>query len=80
MNNISHDTSVLNRTLNGDMLQMLEYVPENFADLIIIDPPYNLSKDFNGLKFNSRKESSYEEYLDSWFPKVCSKLKPDGSR
>lgn len=79
MNNISHDTSVLNRTLNGDMLQMLEYVPENFADLIIIDPPYNLSKDFNGLKFNSRKESSYEEYLDSWFPKVCSKLKPDGS-
>ncbi len=79
INSISHDTSVLNKTLNGDMLQMIEYVPDSFADLIIIDPPYNLSKDFNGLKFNSRNESSYEEYLDSWFPSVCRKLKPDGS-
>ncbi|MBO4319511.1 MAG: site-specific DNA-methyltransferase [Treponema sp.] len=77
--NITHKSSVLNRTLNGDMLDMLEYVPDEFADLIIIDPPYNLTKDFNGLKFNSRKEDAYEEYLDSWFPKVCSKLKPDGS-
>lgn len=77
--NISESTNVLNKTLNGDIFEMLNFVPDEFADLIIIDPPYNLSKNFNGLKFNSRSDSSYDEYLDSWFPLVCKKLKPNGS-
>lgn len=77
--NISESTNVLNKTLNGDIFEMLKFVPDEFADLIIIDPPYNLSKNFNGLKFNSRSDSSYDEYLDSWFPLVCKKLKPNGS-
>ena len=77
--NINHDTDIINKTLNGDILAMLEYVPDNFADLIIIDPPYNLSKNFNGMKFNSRSSDSYDEYLATWFPQVCKKLKPNGS-
>jgi len=67
------------RILCGDMNRLLQFVPDEFADLIIIDPPYNLSKDFNGLKFNSRSTEKYEAYLDSWLPTVCKKLKPDGS-
>ena len=70
---------VLNKTLNGDVLKMLEFVPDNFADLIIIDPPYNLTKNFNGFKFNSRSDESFDEYLETWFPQVCKKLKPNGS-
>ena len=70
---------VLNKTLNGDVLKMLEFVPDNFADLIIIDPPYNLTKNFNGFKFNSRSDESFDEYLSTWFPQVCKKLKPNGS-
>lgn len=77
--NISLETDILNRTLNGDILKMLEFVPENFADLIIIDPPYNLSKNFNGMKFASRSQESYDKYLAAWFPQVCKKLKSDGS-
>ena len=76
---IANGTDIVNKTLNGDILKMLEYVPDSFADLIIIDPPYNLSKDFNGMKFSSRTDESYDEYLSEWFPKVCKKLKPDGS-
>lgn len=72
-------TDIVNKTLNGDILAMLKYVPENFADLIIIDPPYNLSKNFNGMKFNSRSTDSYDEYLAAWFPDVCKKLKTSGS-
>ncbi len=70
---------IVNRTLQGDMLRMLAYIPDAFADLIIIDPPYNLSKDFNGMKFNSRSQKEYDEYLASWFPTVCRKLKPNAS-
>ena len=77
--NIQKNSNIINKILNGDILQMLKYVPDEFADLIIIDPPYNLSKNFNGVKFNACTDSNYEEYLNSWFPEVCKKLKPDGS-
>lgn len=77
--NISAETDIVNRTLNGDILKMLEFVPDGFADLIIIDPPYNLSKNFNGMKFASRSQEGYDEYLATWFPAVCKKLKSNGS-
>lgn len=77
--NITPNTDVINKTLNGDILRMLKYIPDEFADLIIIDPPYNLSKNFNGMKFNSRSDDSYDEYLATWFPEVCKKLKANGS-
>ena len=76
---LKENLDVLNKTLNGDVLKMLEFVPDNFADLIIIDPPYNLTKNFNGFKFNSRSDESFDEYLATWFPQVCKKLKPNGS-
>ena len=76
---LKENPDVLNKTLNGDVLKMLEFVPDSFADLIIIDPPYNLTKNFNGFKFNSRSDESFDEYLETWFPQVCKKLKPNGS-
>jgi len=76
---IQKTNSLINKTLNGDVLAMLKYIPDHFADLIIIDPPYNLTKNFNGVKFNSRSNNSYDEYLNTWFPQVCKKLKANGS-
>ena len=71
--------SFLNRTINADLMEALPRLPDEFADLIIIDPPYNLTRNFNGLHFNARSEEAYDEYLASWFPQVCKKLKPTGS-
>lgn len=76
---LKEGVSPLNRTINADVLEAIKYIPDNFADLIIIDPPYNLSKNFNGNKFNARSEESYDEYLSTWFPGVCKKLKENGS-
>ena len=69
----------LDKTINGDLLSALPLLPDEFADLIIIDPPYNLTKNFNGKVFSARAEEEYEKYLESWFPQVCRKLKPSGS-
>ena len=69
----------MNRTINADLLQALPLLPDSFADLIIIDPPYNLTKNFNGSTFNARSDELYDEYLSEWFPLVCKKLKPNGS-
>lgn len=69
----------INKTINADIIEALKLLPDNFADLIIIDPPYNLSKNFNGLNFAAMKADDYDKYLESWFPSVCKKLKADGS-
>ena len=71
--------NIVNKILCGDTLDLLKNIPDKFADLIIIDPPYNLTKNFNGVQFNARSESNYEDYLLSWFPEVCKKLKDNGS-
>ncbi len=68
-----------NSTINADIFDAIKKIPDNFADLIIIDPPYNLTKNFNGTVFKEMTESSYDKYLDSWFHEVCKKLKPNGS-
>ena len=69
----------LDKTINSDLLQALPLLPDEFADLIIIDPPYNLTKNFAGKIFNERKDDDYEAYLETWFSDVCKKLKPNGS-
>ena len=65
--------------VNCDLFDCLDKIPNRYFDLIIIDPPYNLDKDFHGRKFSSMKSDVYEDYLRSWFYKVCEKLKDDGS-
>jgi site-specific DNA-methyltransferase (adenine-specific) len=70
---------IVDRTINGDLFSVLPMLPSGFADLIIVDPPYNLSKDFHGMKFKGSSEQEYRNYLRSWFPEVCRLLKPNGS-
>lgn len=65
--------------INADLFDCLDIIPNNHYNLIIIDPPYNLDKDFHGRKFTSMTENAYEDYLRSWFYKVCDKLAPNGS-
>lgn len=77
--NIVSTKDFINKTINGDVIEMLKFLPNEFADLIIVDPPYNLTKNFNGFKFNSMSDDSFDEYLASWFSEVCKKLKPNGS-
>ena len=65
--------------IQGDTLTVLPIVPNGFANLIIVDPPYNLTRDFGGNKFTSVSSVAYEDYLRSWFYPLCDKLSPNGS-
>lgn len=69
----------VDRTICGNLFEVIDLMPGQFADLIIVDPPYNLSKDFNGVRFNAMKEADYEDYVRSWLPAVCRCLKPSGT-
>ncbi|MDE7410678.1 MAG: site-specific DNA-methyltransferase [Paramuribaculum sp.] len=68
-----------NMIVNGDIHRCLDYVPDEYFDLIILDPPYNLNKDFQTTKFTSMTSDNYTAYLESWFEKVCRKLKKNGT-
>jgi len=70
---------IVNTTICGDLFEVLNFLPTQFADLIIIDPPYNLTKDFAGIKFGQRSDKQYLDYLHSWFSRVVDCLKPEGS-
>lgn len=65
--------------VNGDLQDCLDSLPDEHFDLIIVDPPYNLDKNFHGRRFAAMKSGDYEEYLRSWFHRLCDKLRPDGS-
>jgi len=71
--------SILNKTICSDLFTIVDKLPASCVDLLVIDPPYNLDKNFHGVKFSKSDDESYLEYLRSWFPKILKVLKPNGS-
>ncbi len=70
---------ICDRTILGDTFEVLPHLPKDFADLLIVDPPYNLSKDFNGKKFKKTSDELYEEYTEKWVRAVLPLLKDTAS-
>ncbi len=68
-----------NKTIHQDVFEALEYLPDKFVDLALVDPPYNLNKNFNLTSFKAMESEKYEEWLDSWVQKIIRLLKPDAS-
>ena len=79
---VSHkvETSkILDKTIHGDTLAVLPMLPDKFVDLLIVDPPYNLEKDFHGKKFKKMTDEIYEEYTEEWIKQVLHVLKDNAS-
>ena len=70
---------ILDKTLLGDTFKILSLMPEKFIDLLIVDPPYNIDKDFHGNKFKKSADIIYEEYTKEWIEKILPLLKSTAS-
>lgn len=70
---------VLDKTILGDTFETLKFLPEKTIDLLIVDPPYNLAKDFNGKKFKKSSDDVYEEYTESWISLIAPLLKDNAT-
>ena len=66
---------ILNSTINQNLFEILDLLPDNFIDLLIIDPPYNLDKSFNKLKFKELSVEQYSEWIESFISKLVRCLK-----
>lgn len=70
---------LVNKIINQDLLQAIDFLPDNFVDLLFIDPPYNISKKFNRVSFKEMELFEYVKWLDSWLSKVGRLLKENAS-
>lgn len=62
---ISHPlTELPTGTIHGNSIALAPLLPERSVDLLLLDPPYNLSKDFNGYRFSKRTVEAYADWLD----------------
>ena len=68
-----------NRVFQGDCTAIMPRLPEGFAAMALLDPPYNLTKTFNSSVFRSRSEDAYRDYLASWMPLVRRLVRPGGA-
>jgi site-specific DNA-methyltransferase (adenine-specific) len=71
--------AVLNRTICQDMMEVAPHLPSQVVDLLILDPPYNLAKEFNGTRFERRSVHAYTEWMRGWFVPLLRLLKTTAS-
>lgn len=72
-------SNVLDKTICASMFEVLPFLPKESVDLIIADPPYNLTKNFGGNIFSKKKSDEYEKYTRKWLSLVAPLLKKSGS-
>lgn len=70
---------IIDKTILGDSFEVLSYLPRQFVDLLIVDPPYNLNKDFNGNKFKKSTDEDYAAFTEKWIEMVLPTLKKNAS-
>jgi len=68
-----------NSTINQDLYEVIGYLPSQFVDLLFVDPPYNLTKSFNGRLFKQMTIAEYANWIDSWLSGLIRTLKPTAS-
>ncbi len=64
--------SLTGRIINQDLEEACLFLPKGFVDLLILDPPYNLTKNYNGHVFRSKEADEYT----AWFGRIVSSLIP----
>ncbi len=67
------------KVINQDIFEAASFLPKEFADLIVLDPPYNLSKNYNGNMFKGKEKEEYSDYFRDILDAVLPALKKDGT-
>jgi len=71
--------TIENRIVNQDIYEVLHSLPNSFVDLLILDPPYNLTKTFNSTTFRKKSIPKYADWFESLLVKLLPTLKNNSS-
>jgi site-specific DNA-methyltransferase (adenine-specific) len=72
-------SDIVNHTIYDDFFNIHSRMPNDFIDLLFLDPPYNLNKKFNSVKFKSVSVESYSEWIECIIKKIYPMLKKSAS-
>ncbi|MDP2365228.1 MAG: site-specific DNA-methyltransferase [Ignavibacteria bacterium] len=67
----------VNKIIQGDCLNILKEMPDNFVDLVITSPPYNCGIAYDVCKDNLKWEDYYN-WCEKWLRELLRILKSDG--
>lgn len=65
----------VDRTICAPMEDVIGWLPKKSVDLMIVDPPYNLTKKYKSRVFNAKTIPEYEAYTRKWLMLVRPLLK-----
>ncbi len=69
---LTPNADISGKIIAGDTLEIANQLPQCFVDLLILDPPYNLRKNFDGRLFQRKGGGDYQ----AWFARVIDLLLP----
>ncbi|MCB0064601.1 MAG: hypothetical protein KDE19_20905 [Caldilineaceae bacterium] len=69
-------SDISGRIIHGDTFSILPHLPRSIVDLLIVDPPYNLSKNYHGHLFQAREKDAYQRWFRDFITQVNPLLKP----
>ena len=78
-NNLSAHSDLRDALIWGDAFEVLRSLPSARFDLLFVDPPYNLTKEFGSATFRERSTDEYELFVDSWMQLCMPLLKQTAS-
>lgn len=79
---LNHRTPIeelYNQVIFQDTFKTLDFLPRDSIDLMIVDPPYNLTKNFGQSTFKEMDTSDYRKWLEKWLKKTVPLLKENAT-
>ncbi len=68
-----------NKIINQNVFDVFSLLPKGFVDLLILDPPYNLTKTFTSTTFRKKSIVRYAEWFENLLVKLLPTLKRTAS-
>ena len=70
---------ITEKIIRGDTFEVAENLPKEFVNLLLLDPPYNLSKNYNGCMFKTKEKDDYQKWFQHAIEILMPTLKPDAT-
>ncbi|MHC4455945.1 MAG: DNA-methyltransferase [Planctomycetota bacterium] len=67
--------TIENKIINQDIFQIIDFLPTNIVDLLILDPPYNLNKTFKSASFKKKSIAEYAQWFENSLVSLLPMLK-----
>ena len=70
---------IRDKIINQDVFDAAPRLPSSFVDLLVLDPPYNLTKNYHGKIFLETEKNEYAEWFEQVILSIWHTLKPTAS-